>query len=358
MIGKHVSELDTPALCIDLDAMGANIASMSQFITSRGKQWRPHVKCHRSPIVAAKQIEAGAMGVTCARVSEAEVMATAGIRDILIAHMLVGQSKLKRVAKLCEVADPIVTIDHYAQAEALSKVCLESNVQSRVIIEVDLGMDRVGIRPGAGAAKLRKGIERFKGIKPVGIMGYEGHLLRIVDHNEKRDRINDAMVVLKHTRDMLLNGGFTCDIVTAGGTGSYQFTSDCDGITELQAGGGIFGDPFYSQQCGVEGLMPALSVLTAVVSRPSLGRGIVDAGRKAIAADPAMPILRDYPESEVTQLSSEHGKLELLGDARDLQIGDRTHLTVGYADFTTMLHHQFVGLRNDYVEEILPVSRV
>ena len=356
MIGLHISELDTPALCIDLDAMESNIAAMAEFIKSRGKQWRPHQKCHKSPAIAQLQLQAGAIGVTCAKVSEAEVMAAGGVKDILIANMIVGAQKLERVARLCQIADPIITVDHYAQAEALSAVCVQHNVRPRIIVEVDVGMERVGARPGADATRLYKGISGFEGIRPVGIMGYEGHLQRVPDPSTKHNQINQAMSVLRHTRDQILAADLCCDILSAGGTGSYQITSDCDGVTELQAGGGIFGDPFYELQCGVEDLTPALSVLTTVVSRPSLTRGVVDAGRKAIAADPQMPLLRHYPESTVLQLSAEHGKLDLSGDARDLQIGDRTELTVGYSDFTTMLHDQFVGIRNEHVESVFEIA--
>lgn len=356
MLGKHVSELDTPALCIDLDAMDANIASMASLITSRGKQWRPHVQCHNAPAIAQKQIAAGAIGATCATVAEACVMARDGVRDILIANMIVGRSKLERVARLCNIADPIVTIDHYAQAEALSAVCTEFGVWPRVIIEVDVGMQRVGIKPGIEATKLRKGIARLEGINPVGMMAYEGHLLRIVDPDEKRELINNAMTMMRHTRDMMLNDGYACDIVSAGGTGSYQITSECEVVTELQAGGGIFGDPFYASHCGVAGLKPALTVLATVVSRPALDRVVVDAGRKAIPADPVMPLVRDFPESKVTRLTAEHGELEVTGDARDLRIGDRTQLSVGHANLTTMLHSKFFGLRNEHVEAILPIA--
>lgn len=356
MIDQHISEIDTPALCIDLDALEFNIASMSEFITSRGKQWRPHQKCHKSRKIAQLQLQAGAIGVTCAKVSEAEVMAGGGVRDILIANMIAGRRKLERVASLCKIADPIITVDHYSQAETLSAVCMEHGVQPRVIVEIDLGMERVGSRPGIDALRLYKGLSRFEGIRPVGIMGYEGHLLRIENEEQKRKQIHDAMGVLRHTRDLILNEHLCCDIVSAGGTGSYQITSDCEGVTELQAGGGIFADPFYTEQCGVNGLRPALTVLATVVSRPTLTRGVVDVGRKAIAADPQMPTLRDFPESTVVQLSAEHGKLELAGDARDLRIGSRTHLRVGYSDFTTMLHERFLGLRREHIETVFEIA--
>lgn len=354
-IGTHKSELDTPILCIDLDVMESNIAKMSDFIQSRGKDWRPHQKCHKTPAIAWKQLEVGALGVTCAKVSEAEVMAAGGVQDILIANMIVGRQKHERVASLCHNADPIVAIDHYSQAEALAAVCREFGVECRVIPEIDIGLNRVGVRPGTDTLELCRGIEKLDGIDLVGIMGYEGHLLCIEDQVEKAEKINAAMNVLCNNRDMLLNEGMNCSIVSAGGTGSYQITSDCDGITELQCGGGIFADPLYRLKMGVEGLGYALTVLATVVSRPSLDRAVLDSGRKTLYPDHQMPIVKDWPDAEPTALSAEHCQVRLDGESKNWKIGDKVELVVGYADFTTVLHDQFYGFRNDRLDTVWPI---
>ena len=283
-------------------------------------------------------------------------MVRGGVRQILIANMVVGPEKSGRLARLCHDADVIVAVDHYAQAESLAAAARAESVQLGILVEVDIGLNRVGTRPGIDALRLCQGIARLPGLRLAGIMGYEGHLLQIDDPATKRAKIDEAIGVLRHTRDRILEASLPCEIVSAGGTGSYQYTADCEGVTELQAGGGIFGDPFYSANCGVQGLTPALSVLTTVVSRPVLERAIVDAGRKAIAADPHMPLVRDYPEATVEQLSAEHGRLRLCGDAKNLQIGERILLTVGYADFTTMLHGQFFGIRDGRVQQIFEIQ--
>lgn len=274
LIGRHKSELDTPAYCIDLNVMEANIGKMAGFIAERGKQWRPHAKCHKTPQIAQKLIDAGAIGVTVAKVSEAEVYAAAGIRDILIANMVAGASKMQRLAALCGPADPILACDHFAQAEALDAACRSAGVVCRVIIEVNIGLDRVGIRPGPDFLDLARGISKLQSVRLVGIMGYEGHLLRVEDPDEKRRKINSAIALLVEQRDLMLGDGLECGIVSAGGTGSYQYSSDCPGLTELQAGGGIFADPMYTEQMGVTGLEPAVALLATVTSRPKLERGI------------------------------------------------------------------------------------
>ena len=168
-IGAEFYELDTPALCIDLEKMEANIRRMAAWMTERGKAWRPHQKCHKTPAIAWKELDAGAIGVTCAKVSEAEVMAAAGIRDILIANMIVGRKKWERVASLCRHADPIIACDHFAQVEPLAAVCRERGVCCRVIIEVNVGLDRVGSRPGRDTLDLARAISQS------GRRGTRGH---------------------------------------------------------------------------------------------------------------------------------------------------------------------------------------
>jgi D-serine deaminase-like pyridoxal phosphate-dependent protein len=356
MIGCQKSELDTPLLCVDVVAMQRNIGAMAQFIAARGKQWRPHMKCHKSPTIALKQLAAGAIGVTCGKVSEAEVMAAAGIRDVMIANMIVGQPKLERVAALCRYADPIVACDHYAQVEPLSDICRRQGVSCRVVIEVEVGMERVGIRPGRDTFDLAAAIDRLPGVEMVGLMGYEGHLHQVADPQEKRAKINEAMGVLEYCRDGLTKRGIRCEIVSAAGTGSYQFTADHAAVTELQCGGGIFGDPKYTDQYGVTGLEPALTVLTTVVSRTRLERAIVDAGRKAVNGDICTPQVKGFADAKVVQLSAEHGWIDVGPAAQDLKIGDKIELVVGYADFTTVLHDTFHVFRDERLEAVWPVT--
>ncbi|MCA8998993.1 MAG: DSD1 family PLP-dependent enzyme [Planctomycetaceae bacterium] len=358
MIGRPVAELDTPALCIDLDIMDANMRSMAEFLASKGKQWRPHVKCHKLPIIAHQQHRYGAIGVTSAKSTEAEIFAYAGIPDILIANMLAGEQKLQRVASMCRWANPVVAVDHFAQAEQLSQVCERRGVRCRVIIELDVGMTRVGARPGPDVRELAQGIDRLPGVKLVGIMGYEGHLLLEQDPELKRTKIFSAMALLEQARDQMIADGINCDIVSAGGTGSYQITADHPAVTELQAGGGIFADPFYIERCSVTGLTPALRLLVTVASRPKLERAVLDAGRKSLHPDIHPPQVwrtvegRPLVDAEVKGLSAEHMTLELGPESRDLVIGDKLEVIPGYSDHTTALHDRFFGIRGGLVEAI------
>ncbi len=355
LVGVRKHELDTPVLCIDLDRMESNIRKMAGYCREHGVQWRPHEKCHKTPAIALKEIEAGAIGVTCAKVSEAEVMAAGGVRDILIANMIVGPRKIERVAALRRWADPIIACDHFAQVSPLAEVCRSHGVEVRMLIEVNTGLDRVGVCPGKDTLELAQAIDRLKGVKFAGIMGYEGHLLQIAEPAEKERKIRENMALLVSCKEQIVKSGIACGIVSAGGTGSYHYTVKCPGVTEVQAGGGIFMDPFYRTKCQVQDLDYALTVLATVVSRPTLERAVLDAGRKTMNPDVALPVVVGYEDAVVKRLSAEHCELSLGSGSQNLKIGDKVELVVGYGDFTTVLHDEFYGFRNDRLEVIWPI---
>lgn len=355
-VGQPLSEIDTPALCIDLDRLETNIRRMAEVCASHNVQWRPHSKGHKSPEIARRQVEAGAIGVTCAKLGEAEIMAAGGIRDILIANQLVGPHKMRRLAELCRTADPVVAVDHKHQVDAMSQAISAADVELRVIVEVDVGLARCGTSPGEATLELARHIHNSPGLTLAGIMGYEGHLLTVNDLSEKEQNIRKAMAQLDATRAMLIENDLPCPIVSAGGTGSYAYTVDCPGITELQAGGLIFMDVFYRDQCQVAGFEHALTIQATVVSRPTPDRAIIDAGRKTMNMELELPEVLDRPGIHVERLSAEHGQLKLAPEAQNLAIGDRLTLIPGYGDFTTVLHNEFYATRNGKVEAVWPIA--
>ncbi|MBI1902544.1 MAG: DSD1 family PLP-dependent enzyme [Planctomycetia bacterium] len=351
-----MDELDTPALCIDLSAMERNIRRMAELCRRHGVAWRPHSKAHKSPQIARMEIEAGALGVTCAKLGEAEVMAAGGVRDILVANQVVGPQKMRRLVDVCRQADLILAVDHVDQVRAISRATSAEGVSVRLIVEVDIGLQRAGAAPGEPTVELAKFIAAQKGVQLAGIMGYEGHLLTIADAEEKSRRIRDALAILKETRDALSAVGLPCPIVSCGGTGSYDVAMHCPGITELQAGGLIFMDAFYRHKCHVADFEYALFLLVTVVSRPAPDRAIIDAGRKSHHGDhhPSLVLGHEH-DIRVTRLSAEHGELALGESARSLKIGDRLLLVPGYSDMTNVLHDQFYGIRNGRLEVVLPL---
>ena len=354
-LGGRKTEIETPALCLDLPRFEDNLKQVASITAAAGKNWRPHAKCHKCPEIARWQMRQGAIGITCAKVSEAEIFVAAGIREILIAHLPVGARRIHRMAQLCQTATPILTCDHYVQAEPLSTECVRQGVQCRVLVEINVGMERTGVRPGRDAIELARAIDNLPGLKLAGIMGYEGHVMSLTDADDKRRGIEAAIGILAQTREIYRRNGLCCDIVSASGTGSFQQSVHSDALTEIQAGGAIFGDPFYSRMPDVDGLRPALTLLTTVVSRPGYDRAVLDAGRKAITAEGHPPVVKDWHDAKVVMQSAEHIVLQLGPASRELRIGDQVELIVGYADLTTMLHDEYFCFRDNRLESVWPI---
>lgn len=347
---------DMPQLRLDLDILESNAQSMATSIAAMGKHWRPHVKAHSDPRLANHMIELGAIGVTAARVAEVSSMAEAGIPSILLAHICVSASERRQLAAAAQKTNVILCADHFVQLERYSETAAECGARFDVLIDVNVGMNRTGCRPRVDATQLALAAQRLPGLKVTGLFGYEGHLLNIECKREKRNRIFDAMNTLEQTAQSLQQAGVDCPIVSAGASGSLHITGQHPAVTELQAGGGIFGDPYYIR-CGLTGVQPALSVVTDVVSRPALDRAVLNAGRKAINpfVEPASVI--DQPGAQILQMSAEHTVLKLSGPARDLKIGDPISLTVGYSDHTLLMHRVIQIMRGGRPVETWDVCR-
>ena len=308
-----------------------------------------------APAIAHLLRRAGAIGVTVAKVSEAEVMAAGGIDDILIAHLVVGPSKAARLAALQRQADVKVTVDHRDHVAPLGQAAHEAGTTIGVLVDVDLGMKRNGVATPDAAVELARLVSATPGLRFDGLMGYEGHTLMIPDPAEKLAAITAAIGRLLHARDLVAAQGLHCRIISAGGSGSYQLTADIAGITEIQAGGGIFACQYYTQACHVTGHRPAISVLATVVSRPYPDRAILDIGQKSVSQHQASPVLRDYPGCRVIGLSAEHATIAL--DAgTDLEIGEKVHIIPGYSDFTFVLHDRVLGVRGAGESRLFGIS--
>ncbi|WP_411277925.1 alanine racemase, partial [Gaiella sp.] len=246
-IGCTKDELDTPALCIDLDVMDQNIRLIVEACRAAGVAWRPHIKGHRCGAIGVREVEAGALGLTCAKLGEAELMASSGVRDLLIANAIVGDRKLARLVELSRHADPIVAVDHTDQLRPLAAAFAAAGRAVRVVIEVDIGLARGGVEPGDAALPLAREAISLEGIDFVGLMAWEGHLIRIADRDEKERSIHDALRGLLDTKLRLEVEGIECPIVSCAGTGSFQISLAHPGITEVEAGGAIMMDVFYRE---------------------------------------------------------------------------------------------------------------
>jgi D-serine deaminase-like pyridoxal phosphate-dependent protein len=353
-IGRPRTELDTPALWVDLPALDANIQRLAGDCQSAGVGWRPHVKGIKVPAIVHRAMAAGAIGVTCAKVGEAEVMVAAGIRDLLIANQAVGPQKVARLVHLRRRADVKVAVDNPANVDRLDRAALDAGVELGVVVEIDVGMHRAGVAPGQPSLDLARRVHQTGGLRFQGLMAWEGHARRVQDLAQRRAVIEEAIGLLAYSADLCRRDGLPVSIVSAGGTGTYHVTASLPGVTEIQAGGGIFGD-VSSRHWGV-GTQPALYVQTTVTSRPAPDRVIVDAGFKTLPRWHSAPEAVDLPGVRSFDTSAEHGMLILEAPNRDLRVGDRLDFLVGYGDETVLLHDRLYAVRDEFVEVVWPVA--
>jgi D-serine deaminase-like pyridoxal phosphate-dependent protein len=352
-IGLRKEALDTPALWVDLDRLERNIEHLANHFQKAGVHWRPHTKGIKAPAIAHKLLAAGALGITCAKLGEAEVMAAAGIQDILIANQIVGAQKIARLVNLRPHADVKVLVDNIDNIKEMGAAASAKGVTIGVLIEVNVGMNRAGVEPGEATVALAKQIADTPGLAFKGVQTWEGHTLTLTDPDEKRRGIEQSIARFTDTAQQCRDAGLPVEIVSAGGSGTYQVTPFLPGVTEVEAGGAIYCDVTY-QQWGVT-LEPALFVQSIVTSRPAPTRIICDAGFKTLPRGYANPQPLGIDDVKSIVFSAEHGIITLTAPNTALKVGEVFDILVGYSDATVFLHDQIYGIRQGIVETAWPI---
>ena len=354
-IGIPKEEIDTPALLIDLDVFEANIRTMADFFKTVNAELRPHAKTHKTPIIAHKQLEAGAIGITCAKLGEAEAMVHAGIRDVLIANQVVGSQKIARLINLAKNSEIMVAVDDADNVDPLSAAAEAKGVTLRVLIEVSTGMGRCGAMPGEPTLTLAQHILKSKGLKFEGLMGYEGHTVARPDLIERKIETGKAVELLIDTKHFLEDNGIAVGIMSGGGTGTHAITGSYPEMTEIQAGSYVFMDSTYHNVEGVGERFPcSLTLLTTVVSRPEPTRVIVDSGMKVLTKEFGIP--QPLAEGlEMRGLSEEHGTMDAEPSV-DLKPGDKVEILPSHCCTTVNLHDRYYGVRNGIVESVWEIA--
>ena len=355
-LGQRIDEIDTPVLLLDLDGMERNIAAMADFFKGLETKLRPHFKTHKTPILAHKQIEAGAIGITCAKLGEAEPLVESGIKDILIANEIVGAAKMRRLVSLAKSSDVMVCVDNARHVEDLSEATEVAGATLRVLVDVDVGMHRCGAQPGELALALAQKVERAKGLKFVGLMGYEGHTVHMPDFQERKKAAERSMKFLIETKELVEDAGLEVGIVSGGGTGTYQISGTYPGVTEVQPGSYIVMDTQYKSIEGMEAFEIAISVLTTVISRPQPNIAITDGGLKVMTREFGLPLVKGLEGAKLLHLSEEHGKLELEGEARSLRVGDKIEFLPSHCCTTINLHDYFYGVTDGRLEVVWEIA--
>jgi D-serine deaminase-like pyridoxal phosphate-dependent protein len=349
----RISEIPTPALVLDLAAMERNIARMAAFFAEGTCRLRPHFKAHKTPEIARRQLAAGSCtGLTCATVDEAEIAASI-CDDVLIANEVVAPSKCARIAALARRIKATTAVDSLAGLERLSRASRDAGAQIGVLIDLNVGQGRCGVEPGEAVVTLARQAAQSDGIALRGIMGYEGHLQPIRNRAERESRTRQAMHGLVIAARMIRDSGLPCEIVSAGGTGTYDISGRIEGITEIQAGSYALMDTDYAD-VGVP-FEPAFWVLGTVVSRPTRDRCVADCGHKSMTKDHGSPAVRGIAGASVTSLNDEHATIAVPAEST-VAIGDRIELLPSHVDPTINLHDVFYVVDGEKVVDVWPIS--
>jgi D-serine deaminase-like pyridoxal phosphate-dependent protein len=348
-----VGDIPTPALVLDRAALDRNIHRMAGFFATGACRLRPHVKAHKTPEIARRQLAAGScVGLTCATVPEAEAVASF-CGDVLIANEIIGADRCARVAALARACRLTVAADSAAGIEQLARAAREGGTTIGVLVDVDVGQNRCGVAPGTDAVALAKHLARTTGLELRGVMGYEGHAQPIRDRAERRSTARNAMRRLVATADLLRTSGLPCPIVSGGGTGTYDISGRVEGVTEIQAGSYALMDTDYAQ-VGVP-FDHAFAVLGTVISRPVPDRCVADCGHKSVTKDHGLPAVEDLDGAIVTALNDEHAVIAIPPDAR-VAIGDRIRLLPSHTDPTVNLHDVFYVIDGEQVVDVWPIA--
>ncbi|MHB1296642.1 MAG: DSD1 family PLP-dependent enzyme [Anaerolineae bacterium] len=353
VIGRTKWELDTPILCLDAPALERNIARMAAYLRPPRAGLRPHCKTHKSPQIAWMQLRAGAVGITCAKLGEAEAMAAAGIQDLLIANQVVGADKIARLVNLSGYTRAIVAVEDRENAEEISAAACAKGVRQRVILEVEVGMGRCGVPAGQPALELARYVSGLPGLQFEGLMGYEGHAVMLPDLDERRRVAAEAMSRLVATRDLLVADGIPVGIVSGGGTGTHTLTGNYAGITDIQAGSYATMDAKY-RSVGVD-FEQALTVVARVISTPQPDVAIIDAGLKTLTSEFGLPVVVRPEGWSLERLSEEHGSLTRNGGA-PLHRGDRVEIVPSHGCTTINLHDIYHVTRDGVLEALWPIA--
>jgi len=347
-LGKSRYDLITPALILDLDVAKNNIRHMAEYMREVPAKLRPHIKVHKSPELARMQMEAGeCIGMSTATVWEAVLMVRGGINDVLIANAVVGPEKIQTLAELAHEAHILVAIDNEQNAEDLSDAALKAGSVLGVLIDLDVGMQRCGVRSKEEALHLAEHVSKLRGLRLEGMMGYEGHCMLEPDSELRVRKAHEAVEKLTEAVDFLAQHDFKSDIISGGGTGTYNITGAHPRLTELQAGSYVVMDTFHAQL--IPGFPVALTVLGTVLSRHG-NRVILDSGRKTIGSELGLPRLKDIA-STTAGIAEEHLLVDV-DSSSSLKVGDRVEVISGYGPTTVNLHDVYYVVENNSVTDI------
>ncbi|MBM3614109.1 MAG: DSD1 family PLP-dependent enzyme [Alphaproteobacteria bacterium] len=361
--GMTEAEIQTPCLVLDLDALERNIAKMGAIAAQMGVRHRVHGKMHKSVDVALLQERlGGACGVCCQKVSEAEVFARGGIKDVMVSNQVRDPMKIDRLARIPKLgARVICCVDDLANVADLSAAALRHGTRIEVLVEIDCGAGRCGVKTTPEVVAIAKAVDTAPGLRFAGLQAYQGAMQHMDLHADRKAKIDIAVAQVADAVAGLKAVGLACDIVGGGGTGSYYFEGNSGVYNELQCGSYVFMDADYGRILDKDGQRidqgeweNALFLLTSVMSHAKPDKAIVDAGLKAQSVDSGLPVVFGRTDVKYVKCSDEHGVID--DPEGVLKVNDKLRLVPGHCDPTCNIHDWYVGLRGGVVEVVWPVS--
>ena len=361
--GMDAADIQTPALVLDLDALERNIKKMGDYAKAHGMRHRVHGKMHKSVDVAKLQESlGGACGVCCQKVSEAEVFARGGIKDVMVSNQVTDLAKIDRLARMPKFgARVLCCVDDPANVADLSAAAVKHGTQIEALVEIDCGAGRCGVTTTEAVVEIAKMIDAADGLKFAGIQAYQGAMQHMDSYADRSEKTGVAIGMVEDALAGLKAVGLECAIIGGGGTGSYYFESNSGAFNELQCGSYAFMDADYGRILDKDGKRidegeweNALFILTTVMSHSKADKAIVDAGLKAQSVDSGLPTVFGRDDVEYLKCSDEHG---VVGDPDGvLKVNDKLKLVPGHCDPTCNVHDWYVGVRGGKVETLWPVS--
>lgn len=362
-VGMRESEIQTPCLILDLDALERNIKKMGDWARGHGVRHRVHGKMHKSVDVALLQERlGGACGVCCQKVSEAEVFARGGLSDVLVSNQVRDPAKIDRLARIPKLgARTICCVDDLDNVAELSAAAIRHGTRIECLVEIDCGAGRCGVTEASAVTAIAKAIDSAPGLKFSGIQAYQGAMQHMERFQDRKTKIEIAVEMVRDAVDTLATEGLKCVIVGGGGTGSYPFEGTSGVYNELQCGSYAFLDADYGRILDRDGNRidqgeweNALFILTSVMSHAKADRAICDAGLKAQSVDSGLPVIFGRDDVEYVKCSDEHG---VIADPQSvLKVNEKLRLVPGHCDPTCNVHDWYVGVRGGEVETVWPIS--
>jgi D-serine deaminase-like pyridoxal phosphate-dependent protein len=357
----HVNEIETPAIVVDLDVLERNLDRVARYAAEHGLRLRPHTKTHKSSWLGALQLERGAVGLTAAKVGEAEVMLRAHPRDLLVAYPVLGETKLQRLMEVARQTSLTVALDSAEVAEGLSAAAVRAGVDVGVLAEEDVGLGRVGIAGADRLVALAKHVAGLPGLRVKGFNFYPGHVKALDEEGLAKFRALNE--VLAETIQIWKQAGLPLEIVSGGSTPTLFHSHELEGLNEIRPGTYVFNDR-NTVECGAVGLEDCAAHIHVTVVSTNRAEGlIVDGGSKTFSSDRLVTggevtfgLVREAPEARFTKMNEEHGYIDLEAAHERFRVGDRLRILPNHICVAVNLHERVYGVRGEQVERVWEVE--